>query len=57
MNSADLDVTMQTEEVYDPPADFRANAEYNDEAVYALADADPSGWCASCAEKLTCSDP
>ena len=25
MNPADLEVTMQTEEVYDPPADFRAN--------------------------------
>ena len=37
----DLEVTMQTEEVYDPPEEFRANSEFNDEAVYAQAEADP----------------
>ena len=48
----DVEVTMQTEEVFDPPADFVANAEFADPSIYAQADADPSGWWASWAEKL-----
>ncbi|MBJ7354648.1 MAG: acetate--CoA ligase [Thermoleophilaceae bacterium] len=54
---SDLEVTMHTEEVYDPPEDFRANSEFNDPSVYARAEADPSGWWASWAEKLKWSEP
>jgi acetyl-CoA synthetase len=53
----DVEVTMQTEAVYEPPEEFRANAEFNDEAVYAQAEADPSGWWASWAEKLKWNEP
>jgi acetyl-CoA synthetase len=48
---------MQTEAVYEPPEDFRANAEFNDPSVYERAEADPSGWWASWAEKLKWIEP
>jgi acetyl-CoA synthetase len=54
---ADLEVTMQTEEVYDPPADFVAASEWSDPGVYERAEADPSGWWASWAEKLRWREP
>ena len=57
MHAADLEVTMHTEEVFDPPADFVAASEWSDPAIYERADADPSGWWASWAERLEWQQP
>lgn len=53
----DLEVTMHTEEVFDPPADFVASSEWSDPTVYERAEADPTGWWASWAEQLTWREP
>jgi acetyl-CoA synthetase len=53
----DLEVTMHTEEVFDPPPDFVAASEFSDPSVYQRAEADPEGWWASWAERLVWQRP
>ncbi len=56
-SAPDVEVTMHTEEVFDPPADFVAASEWNDPAVYERAEADPNGWWESWAKQLEWRDP
>jgi acetyl-CoA synthetase len=51
-HSVDVEALMHTEEVFEPSDEFKAQALFNDPAVYEQAEADPEGWWASWAEKL-----
>ncbi|MBK5230093.1 MAG: acetate--CoA ligase [Thermoleophilia bacterium] len=48
---------MHTKQVFEPSAEFKAQANFSDPAVYDRAEADPEGWWASWAEKLDWAKP
>ena len=48
----DLEVLLKEEEVFDPPEDFREQANFNDPAIYDEAERDWQGWWESWAKKL-----
>jgi acetyl-CoA synthetase len=52
-----LEVTMKTEQVFDPPAQFAQASEWNDPSIYDRAEADPEAWWASWAERLSWREP
>ncbi|HEX6116989.1 MAG TPA: acetate--CoA ligase [Solirubrobacterales bacterium] len=54
---AELDVLLQTEQTFEPPSEFAAQANASDPQVYQRADDDPEAWWASWAEKLEWSEP
>ena len=56
-HSPDVEALMHTEEVFEPSDEFKAQALFNDPAVYAQAEADPEGWWESWAEKLEWARP
>jgi acetyl-CoA synthetase len=49
---AELDVLLKTEQTFEPPPEFAAQANGSDPEIYERADADPEAWWASWAEKL-----
>jgi acetyl-CoA synthetase len=49
---AEIADLLQEDRTFPPPPDFRANANINDEGVYARADRDPEGFWASFASEL-----
>ena len=53
----ELDVLMETEETFPPPAGFAADANISDPDVYERAASDREAWWASWAEKLEWSEP
>jgi acetyl-CoA synthetase len=53
----DLDVLLKTEQTFEPPPEFAAEANAADPEVYERADADPEAWWASWAEKLEWTQP
>ena len=53
----EVEALMHTEEVFEPPAEFKAQANFSDPAVYERAEADPEAWWASWAEKLDWAKP
>ncbi len=53
----ELDVLLKTEQTFEPPEDFAAQANISDPEVYEKAAADPEGWWASWAEKLDWIEP
>ena len=54
---SELDVLLQTEQTFPPPAEFAAQANASDPGVYERAAADPETWWASWAEKLEWTRP
>jgi acetyl-CoA synthetase len=56
-SSSELDVLLGTEQTFPPSERFAAQANANDEKIYADADADPEGWWASWADKLEWIEP
>src|SRR5262245_44927304 len=48
----ELDVLLATEQTFEPPPEFAAQANASDPEIYRRADADPDTWWASWAEKL-----
>jgi acetyl-CoA synthetase len=52
-----IEVTMKTEQVFDPPAEFAAASAWNDPAVYERAESDPEAWWSSWAERLAWREP
>ena len=54
---SELDVLLQTEQTFPPPAEFAAQANASDPGVYERAAADPETWWASWAEKLDWTRP
>jgi acetyl-CoA synthetase len=52
-----IDVLMKTEESFEPPAEFAADANASDPGVYERADADSEAWWGSWAEKLEWIEP
>jgi acetyl-CoA synthetase len=57
MAESELDVLLQTEQIFPPPEEFAEQANANDPKIYEEADADPEAWWASCAEKLEWAKP
>jgi acetyl-CoA synthetase len=57
MSEPNLEVTMHTEEVFDPPAEFAAASQWNDPSIYQRAEADPEAWWAGWAERLLWREP
>jgi acetyl-CoA synthetase len=55
--AAELDVLLETEQTFPPPAEFAAQANASDPEVYGRANADPETWWASWAEKLDWNEP
>ena len=53
----ELDVLLKTEQTFEPPAEFAAQANASDPEVYERAAADPEAWWASWAEKLEWIEP
>jgi acetyl-CoA synthetase len=53
----ELDVMMATEQTFEPPPEFAAQANASDPGVYERADADPEAWWGSWAEKLDWIEP
>jgi acetyl-CoA synthetase len=53
----ELDVLLKTEQTFEPPPEFAAQANVSDPGVYEQAAADPEGWWASWAEKLDWIEP
>jgi acetyl-CoA synthetase len=51
-NTPELDVLLETEQTFEPPPEFAAQANASDPEIYERADADPEVWWASWAEKL-----
>ena len=49
---AELDVLLKTEQTFEPPSEFAAQANASDPEIYARAGEDPEAWWASWAEKL-----
>jgi acetyl-CoA synthetase len=49
---AELDVLLKTEQTFEPPPEFAAQANASDPEIYERAAADPEAWWASWAEKL-----
>jgi acetyl-CoA synthetase len=54
---AELDVLLETEQTFEPPPEFAAQANASDPEIYQRADADPETWWASWAEKLDWIEP
>jgi acetyl-CoA synthetase len=54
---SELDVLLRTEQTFEPPAEFAAEANASDPGIYERADADPEAWWASWAEKLEWIEP
>ena len=54
---AELDVLLKTEQTFEPPPEFAAQANASDPEIYERADADPEAWWASWAEKLEWIEP
>jgi acetyl-CoA synthetase len=54
---AELDVLLRTEQTFEPPPEFAAQANASDPEVYERAAADPEAWWASWAEKLEWIEP
>ena len=52
-----IDVLLKTEQTFEPPAEFAAEANASDPGVYERADADPEAWWGSWAEKLDWIEP
>ncbi|MEO7198480.1 MAG: acetate--CoA ligase [Solirubrobacterales bacterium] len=52
-----IDVLMKTEQSFEPPAEFAAEANASDPGVYERAAADPEAWWGSWAEKLDWIEP
>jgi acetyl-CoA synthetase len=52
-----LDVLLKTEQTFEPPPEFAAEANASDPEIYERADADPEAWWASWAEKLEWIEP
>jgi acetyl-CoA synthetase len=57
MAESELDVLLQTEQTFDPPPEFAAQANVQDPGIYERADEDPEAWWASWAEKLDWIEP
>jgi acetyl-CoA synthetase len=55
--ASELDVLLETEQTFEPPPEFAAQANASDPEVYQRADADPETWWASWAEKLEWIEP
>jgi acetyl-CoA synthetase len=55
--ASELDVLLQTEQTFEPPPDFAAQANAADPGIYERADQDPEAWWASWAEKLDWIEP
>jgi acetyl-CoA synthetase len=55
--ASEIDVLLRTEQTFEPPAEFAAEANASDPGVYERADADPEAWWASWAEKLDWIEP
>jgi len=53
----ELDVLLKTEQTFEPPPEFAAQANVSDPGVYEQAAADPEGWWASWAQKLDWIEP
>jgi acetyl-CoA synthetase len=54
---SELEVLLETEQTFEPPPEFAADANASDPGVYERADADPEAWWASWAEKLDWIEP
>ncbi len=52
-----IDVLMKTEESFEPPAEFAADANASDPGIYSRANDDPEAWWGSWAEKLEWIEP
>jgi acetyl-CoA synthetase len=55
--SSELEVLLETEQTFEPPPEFAAEANAADPGVYERADSDPEAWWASWAEKLDWIEP
>jgi acetyl-CoA synthetase len=55
--SSELEVLLETEQTFEPPPEFAADANASDPGIYERADADPEAWWASWAEKLDWIEP
>jgi acetyl-CoA synthetase len=55
--SSELEVLLETEQTFEPPPEFAAEANASDPGIYDRADADPETWWASWAEKLDWIEP
>jgi acetyl-CoA synthetase len=55
--SSELEVLLETEQTFEPPPEFAAEANASDPGIYERADADPEAWWASWAEKLDWIEP
>ena len=56
-HESEIDVLLETEETFPPPAEFVALSEWNDPSIYERAAADPEGWWAEWAGKLDWFEP
>jgi acetyl-CoA synthetase len=54
---SELEVLLETEQTFEPPPEFAADANASDPGIYERADADPEAWWASWAEKLDWIEP
>jgi acetyl-CoA synthetase len=54
---SELEVLLETEQTFEPPPEFAADANASDPGIYERADADPETWWASWAEKLDWIEP
>jgi acetyl-CoA synthetase len=54
---SELEVLLETEQTFEPPPEFAADANASDPGIYERADADPEAWWASWAEKLEWIEP
>jgi acetyl-CoA synthetase len=55
--SSELEVLLETEQTFEPPPEFAAEANASDPGIYERADADPEAWWVSWAEKLEWIEP
>jgi len=53
----EIEVLLETEETFRPPAEFVARSEWSDPSIYDRAAADPEGWWADWARKLEWFEP
>ncbi|HEX2466764.1 MAG TPA: acetate--CoA ligase [Solirubrobacterales bacterium] len=54
---SELEVLLETEQTFEPPPEFAAEANASDPSIYERAEADPEAWWASWAEKLDWIEP
>ena len=52
-----IDVLLATEQTFEPPPEFAAQANASDPAIYERANEDPEAWWGSWAEKLDWIEP